>query len=168
MLRKLWAICLLSLAGCGSKTPPTGQIAPPPPEASTPEDAEVVAPKASTATSEDLSATLTGVLSEGGESRGKTIAAWNGIPVGERFYHLELDGGQTLHSSATEGFMIRAADQTTAATFAGKRVTITGKWEVPAPVEPQPAEPMQMPVAGDGGVMERATIFIAEGFQAAD
>ena len=161
-------ICVL---GCGTKAPPTGQIAPPPPsqdaqpaEGQTTDGAAAVPASAP----ENLSATLTGVLTDGDESRGKTLAAWNGIPVGERFYHLELDGGQTLHSTAADGFMIRAADQETAAKFVSQRVTITGKWEVPTPVEVNPEEPMQMPISSSGDVMQRATIFIAETIQAAE
>ena len=109
---------------------------------------------------------LIGVLTQGEESRGKTLAAWNGIPIGHHVYYLDADDGQRLHPNATNRFMVRAKNQVQAAQFDGKRVVITGIWDVPATVPDHPEQPMQMPITsepdGTHRVIQKQTVFVAE------
>ena len=169
MTRFLWTTSVIILLGCGTKQGPNAEthtVVNEPSDASNEQVATPVAPS-------ELSATLTGTLSEGGESRGKTIAAWNGVPVGETFYYFTADADQTLVPSAESEFMVRAPDQEAAAAVVGKRVIMTGTWSVPEPVE-VPSEPtmMQVPVnigpSGESGVVQPATIFVASGFKLAE
>ena len=140
-----------SLVACGPKstTPSVERSAEPTPKPNPQPAPQASTPDAVPPTSE---VTLTGTLAEGGESRGKTIAAWNGVPVGETFYWFQPDAGEPLVDGASERFMLRVPSKEEADVLVTKRVRITGQWNVPEPVEYNPMEPRQVPItAGPDG-----------------
>ena len=79
--------------------------------------------------------TLTGAIVGQSESRGKTMAAWNGVPAGETYFKLTLDPGQTRPEGAPEEPILRVPGADPSKGWVGKRVRITGRWTTPAPVE---------------------------------
>ena len=92
-------------------------------------------------------ATVRGQLSDGGEARGKSIAAWQGFQVGERIYELALEPNQGLNFTT---LLVHASSTAPLEKWIGKQVQIEGTWQVLAPVVSDPMQPRQMPVNLDG------------------
>ena len=112
---------------------------------------------------------IEGQLLEGDISRGKTIAAWNGIPVGERYYFFVPAEGQPVVSGTGPTIMVRVPDQESAVPFVGRQVIMSGTWNVPEPIQVDPDQPRQMPISlgpgGDNQVIQPEVIFIAHGIE---
>jgi hypothetical protein len=132
--RTFMMVCLLNLTACGGHSP---VIQSEPSKINTPVDGAAV--------------TLSGRLNEGGEATGKSIAAWQGFAVGERFFILTLDPNQVPNVDAV---MIHDATTDSLESWVGKRVQIKGTWRVRKPVVQNPMEPRQMPVNLESGSME--------------
>ena len=127
-------VCLLILTACAGHSP---AMKPAPSTAEAPVDGAAV--------------TISGRLSKGGEATGKSIAAWQGFAVGERFYILTLDPNQVPNLDTV---MIHDGTTDSLESWVGKRVQIEGTWRVLKPVVHNPMEPRQMPVNLEGGGME--------------
>ena len=93
---------------------------------------------------------LSGQVAEVGTSRGKTMAAWDGVPAGEAFVRILCDHRrQSVHAWFPDGAPPLDA-------LLGKRVRLRGRWQVP-PEAPPPSidEPRQAPIAPmDTGTLE--------------
>jgi hypothetical protein len=145
--RILLASCLaaMSLAGC---VPASNEPSVERPTESAPaaNSKPTPGPTQAAAAAPLLEVTLTGTLSVGGVSSGKTIAAWNGVPVGESFYWFTPDPGETLVRGAASKIMLRVPSKKQADALLTRRVRVTGLWNIPQPVKTQPRMPRQMPV----------------------
>ena len=106
------------------------------------------APSTTTTPVDGASATLSGRLSKGGEATGKSIAAWQGFSVGERFFILTLDPNQVPNVDA---IMIHDDTPGSLDIWVGKHVQIKGIWRVLKPVVQNPLELRQMPINIQGG-----------------
>lgn len=152
----VWSVIALGAMGCGNKQPASTE----------PESQETpVMPQSKSMIS------VTGTLKEGGVSSGKTIAAWNGIPVGERYFYVEPDAGQSLVEGAGARVMVRAMESEKAGGLIGKKVVISGVWQVPERVIVSLDEPRQVPIeigpGGDTTVVQPEVIFVAHQFELA-
>ena len=136
----LFLLCAV-VWGCGPNTPkPTEPVV---------TAQEEPMPQENPASAKPLS--LTGTLEDGGLSRGKTMAAWNGIPTGERYYVFTPDEGQPTIDQADTHFMVQYPKQDNIDALVNQRVTLTGTWNIPKPVEYNPEQPRQMPIGGGPG-----------------
>ena len=87
---------------------------------------------------------LSGTVAAVGISRGKTMAAWDGVPAGEPFVLIRCDH---QHKSVHAWFPDGAPRQARTAQL-GKRVRLRGRWQEPPQETPQSIyEPRQAPIA---------------------
>ena len=75
-----------------------------------------------------------GVVEGAGVSRGKTLAAWNGIPVGEMYLKLRLGANQARPTDAPEVVFLRIPAKQRDTDWKGASVRVWGEWIEPAPV----------------------------------
>ena len=122
----MYRLAIFSLAiACSAQTQPRTSIGGPP----------------TTFGPADGLAEISGAVLETGTSRGKTLAAWNGIATGRGW--LRIAGGPG------ESTLVELPPWLDSASFADQRVRLTGRWHPPgsSPM-PRPGEPIaQMPVA---------------------
>ena len=86
-----------------------------------------------------------------GISRGKTLAAWNGIPTGERYFRLTMDHGDVETRRAQRTVFVRVPKNWQEEKLVGRDVRLGGTWTKPRPIEmnqprQMPIQPMQMPI----------------------
>ena len=87
---------------------------------------------------------LLGTVAAVGTSRGKTMAAWDGVPVGEAFVLIQCEH---QHKSVHAWFPDGAPPQAQA-DLLGKRVRLSGRWQAPPEAPPLSIhEPRQAPIA---------------------
>jgi hypothetical protein len=95
--------------------------------------------------------TITGKALSAGLSRGKTIAAWNGIPSGQRYLVFKLDSGIEHPTGSTDPIEVWTsggfADEDD---LIGKPLTLIGKWK--SPPEDDLTEMRQRPIGPIKGI----------------
>jgi hypothetical protein len=90
---------------------------------------------------------ITGTVEDAGVSRGKTLAAWNGIPSGEPWLRVRPDPGQDLLAAAPEVILVSVPRALMPEEPVGQALQLVGRWRLPAPVEPPDDDiPRQMPI----------------------
>ena len=125
-----------------------------------------VTPKPST----DASIVLSGTLRSGGESRGKTLAAWSGIPVGTSYYYLEVSNSETLIAEATSPILVQSPPTYYGVALVDTQVHVLGTWRIPAAVVSDDNDMMQKPISvsnsGETTVVAPLPVFVATSIQA--
>ena len=75
---------------------------------------------------------ITGTVLSTGVSRGKTIAAWNGIPSGKQYLVFKLDDPKKHPTHSPNPIEIWSSHGfSDVANLIGKSITLVGKWKIP-------------------------------------
>ena len=87
---------------------------------------------------------LSGTVAAVGTSRGKTMAAWDGVPAGESFLLIRCEHRhKSVHAWFPDGVPPQAGPG-----LLGRRVRLRGRWQEPPEEPPQCIyEPRQEPIA---------------------
>ena len=151
------ALAVATLFGCGERTAVQTSSAEPgaaAPAADSKKTVSAKKPKTTTIKAKPVigpeveQVNLTGTIVGVGQSRGKTMAAWHGVPSGERYFKLAIDAGQARPPGASETTFLRAPAADRERDLVGKKVRVVGSWSVPAPVRTHldDGAPLQVPI----------------------
>jgi hypothetical protein len=91
---------------------------------------------------------IVGRIVGSGISRGKTLAAWNGIPTRERFFRLAIQREEPDGKTRTRTVFLRVPTAFQDKSLTGQDVRLLGRWTQPRPMDSgQPANGLQqMPI----------------------